>query len=223
MVDSTGFGRDPVPLRLVYRDELRNYTEDMVAMAELARESMRHASQALAEQDLEAAEGAMTESDALGDIHRRCEDRALQLLARETPVATELRQVLAYIHVGQDLMRMSSLAKSVSKIARQYHPSPTLPADIVPLVMDMAKAADTMAERVCAMITDGTQELSLDDADDVIDTISAELTDAAKSEAWQYTNCHAVDTALISRFYERFADHCVSIARQLTFIATAER
>ena len=47
--------------------------------------------------------------------------------------------------------------------------------------------------------------------------------DAAKSEAWQYTNCHAVDTALISRFYERFADHCVSIARQLTFIATAER
>ena len=223
MVDSTGFGRDPVPLRLVYRDELHNYTKDMVAMAELARASMRHASQALADQDLEAAEGAMTESDALGEIHRRCEHRSLQLLARETPVATELRQVLAYIHIGHDLMRMSSLAKSVSKIARQYPPSPTLPADIVPLVMDMAQAADTMAQRVCAMITDDTQELSLDDADDAIDTISAELTDAAKSEAWQYTNRHAVDTALISRFYERFADHCVSIARQLTFIATAER
>ena len=215
--------RNPVQLRTAYRDMLQAYTRDIAEMAEAARVGMLHASRALTALDLEAAESAMTESDSLAEIHRRCEERALALLARENPVATELRQILAYINIDLSLMRMSALSKSVAKIARQHHPSPALPADIVEQVTQMAQHADSMASHVCAALLEPTEGLLLDDVDDAIDTYATHLTSAAKSEAWQHSSHHAVETALVARYYERFGDHCVEIARQLTFIATGER
>lgn len=215
--------RPPVQLRTAYRDMMRAYTRDIAQMAEMARVGMLHASRAITAQDLEAAESAMSESDAIAEIHRRCEERALALLALENPVATELRQILAYLTIDLSLMRMSALAKSVAKIARQHHPSPALPAETIEQVKQMAQHADTMAAQVCAALREPAEGLSLDSVDDAIDTFATHLTSAAKSEAWQHSSCHAVETALVARYYERFADHCVDIARQLTFIATGER
>ena len=213
----------PRHLRTAYRDVLQAYTRDIADMAAMTREGMLHASDALLNQDLEAAESAMTESDAIMEVHLRCQDRALALLARENPVATELRLVLAYINIDHHLTRMSSLSKSVAKIARQHHPRPALPEGIMEQVGRMADAANTMAQQVCTALGGSQEGLSLVDVDDAVDAIATALVADAKSEAWQHSRCHAVETALLARYFERFADHCVDIARQLTFVATGER
>lgn len=214
-----------VKLRLEYRELLGDYTRDIAEMCELARLAMLHASRALGGQDLEAAENAMTESDKLIDVHLRCEDRAMLLLSRQNPVATDLRQVLAYIHMERNLTRMGNLAKLVAKIARQHHPSPALPDDVLADIIDMAQLCDQMAARAAALIATPKVKDALDlvTEDEPIDAAARSLTAEASGEDWPYTNRDAVETALICRYYERFADHCVDIGRHIIFMVTSMR
>ncbi|WP_284523303.1 phosphate signaling complex PhoU family protein [Corynebacterium aquatimens] len=192
-------------------------------MCELARVNLLHATRALLDQDLEAAEDALTGSDTAVEIHCRCEDRALKLLARQSPVASDLRRVLAYIHIETDLERMSNLAKLIAKVARQHHPSPALPDDVTDRVRDMATAAERMAGRASELIATG--ELATDELvalDDTVDNTARDLTRLTCGN-WDHSSRQAVELALICRYYERFADHCVAIARQVDFMANGPR
>lgn len=214
-----------IELRTEYRRILEAYTADMVAMCELARCAMLHASRAIMSQDLEAAENAMTESDKFAEIHQRCEERALLLLARQSPVASELRQVLAYIHMERDITRMGNLAKLIAKTARQHHPNPAFPDEILATVGEMADACDHMAAAAEHLIAepDADAAASLASQDEAVDTASRGLSARAASDGWPYSNRAAVESALIARYYERFADHCVSVGRHIVFMVTGER
>lgn len=215
----------PTPLRAAYRRNLEAYTSDMLAMAKLSASAMRHASAALLELDLEAAEEAMTESDQLIALHRRCEDRAMGLLARQNPVATELRQVLSYVHVEGDLMRMGNLGKLVAAIARQHHPEAAVPEGVRGDVVKLAHATLALAERTIDLITapSVTEALALPGADDPVDALAHELTYRTLADDWPHSTRAAVELALLCRYYERFADHCVRIGRRVVFMVTGEQ
>lgn len=216
-------GRPGTRLRTEFRGALDAYQSDILEMAELARLNLANASAALLDQDLEAAEEALTGSDIAVEVHRRCEDRALVLLARQSPVASDLRQVLAYIHIETDLERMSNLAKLVAKISRQHHPEQVLPDDVVQRVRDMAGAAEEMAARVVELIASGEPaSVELVTMDDVVDDCARELARLTCGD-WPHSARQAVELALICRYYERFADHCVAIARQVDFMVHGRR
>lgn len=214
-----------VRLRLEYRELLEGYTRDVVQMCSLARLAMLHASRAVVGQDLEAAENAMTESDKIIEIHRRCEDRALLLLARQNPVATDLRQVLSYINMERDITRMGNLAKLVAKVARQHHPEPAFPSDVMETITVMAEACDQMAADAGRLIAAPkvAQARELAEADEAVDAASRGLVSRATGPQWPHGNRAAVEIALVARYYERFADHCVGIGRHLIFMVTGVR
>lgn len=218
-------GSQQVRLRLEYRELLDDYTRDVVEMCGLARRAMLHASRSMVTQDLEAAESAMTESDKVIEIHRRCEDRALLLLALQNPVATDLRQVLSYIHMERDITRMGNLAKLVAKVARQHHPKPSFPTEILETITRMAEACDHMAGDAGRLIATpkvaDAQALAV--ADEAVDTASRGLVSWATGPEWAFGNRAAVEIALVARYYERFADHCVGIGRHVVFMVTGLR
>ncbi len=215
----------PVRLRAEYRDHLDAYTRDVVAMCDRARLGMLRATRALLEQDLEAAEEALNDADSLQELVQRCEERAIALLARQSPVATDLRQVMSYVHIESDLARMGALGKLVAKIARQHHPAAALPPEVAARVFDLAAAVDVLASRVRPLVATPQVEvaLSLPELDKTVDTIAQELTALATSDDWPFTHREAVETALIARFYERFADHCVAIGNRIMFMVTGLR
>ena len=215
----------PIRLRAEYRDHLDAYTRDVVAMCDLARLGMLHATRALLEQDLEASEEALNDADRLHELEQQCEDRAIALLARQNPVASDLRQVMSYMHIASDLARMGGLGKLVAKIARQHDPLGALPPDVAPRAHDLAAAADAMASHARQLVAGPQVEvaLSLPELDKDVDTIAVELTTLATSDDWPFTHRQAVETAMIARFYERFADHCVAIGNRVMFMVTGLR
>lgn len=91
-------------------------------MSDTVRGIMASATKALFEASLEDAEEALTAADSLKEIRERCEHRSMQLLARENPVATELRQVFTSIYIVEDFSRMGALAKHVANTARLRYP-----------------------------------------------------------------------------------------------------
>lgn len=214
--------RPQIKLRTAFRQRLEAYTSDILAMAQLARDNMLGAAHALINQELEAAEDALSGIDQLCEFHARCEDRAMALLARQSPVATDLRQVVSYLHIESDLTRMGNLARHVAVIARQHHPSPALPAEVGPALTDLATAVDAMAEVAVQLIEapDVEAALLLHKADQRVDAIASELTRRASSAEWQYSNREAVECALVARYFERYADHCVAIGDRVVFMVT---
>ena len=211
-------------LRRQYRSLLAGYTDAITSMCEQARSGMATASLALLDLDLEAAETAISDSDAVVDTQRQCEATALELLALQAPVASELRRVMAYIRIEEHLVRMANLAKLVAKIARQHYPEWAVPDDVRADIATMAEVVDDMATLTAEFLREPDPEAAreLDAADEPVDAAAKRLATLTKGKDWAYTPCEAVETALIARYYERFADHCVAIGQQVVFM-TGER
>lgn len=207
-------------LRTRYRALLSAYSDDIVEMCAQARSGMATASLALLDLDLEAAETAISASDAVVDTQRQCEGLALELLALQGPVASDLRRVMAHIRIEEHLVRMANLAKLVAKIARQHYPECAVPEDVRAKVAEMAVVVDDMAALTGDFLREPDSEAAreLDDVDEPVDRVAKELTALSKGKDWAHSPREAVETALIARYYERFADHCVAIGQQVVFI-----
>src|SRR5690625_6233335 len=106
-------------MRIAYRDELNAFAHDLIVMCDGVSAIMHKASQALLTAELQPAEEAISLSDELDEVRLRSEERAMELLALENPVAKDLRQVVSSIYIVEDLQRMSELAKHIANAARR--------------------------------------------------------------------------------------------------------
>jgi phosphate transport system protein len=137
-------------------------------------------------------------------------------------VATDLRVVVAAMHAVVDVERMCSLAQHVAKIARMKHPAVPIPDEVRPVFARMGVLATGLAQDAATAIErrDPLSACRLAQADDEVDALRRRIFQILFSEDWSYGVEPAVDTALIGRYYERFADHAVAIARQVSFLVT---
>jgi phosphate transport system protein len=139
-------------------------------------------------------------------------------------VATDLRTVLAAIHAAESLERMGDLALHVAKAARRRHPNPVLPDDVKPYFADMGRIAVELAKAAEKVIEnkDVDKARALEDADDEMDDLHRHLFSVIMDKDWQHGVAAAVDVTLLGRFYERFADHAVSVAKRVVFVVTGQ-
>lgn len=209
-------------LRTVYREHLEAFNKDVLEMCDAVRKIMDHASAALLEQSLEDAEVALTETDALKEISQRCEERSMSLLALHSPVAYDLRQVISAIYIVESFDRMGSLAKNVALLARQRHPSPVYPEPLHGYVQELARLVHEMgaATRKLLVEPDADSAVELHTIDEGVDDMKAYLSALVTDKDWQYTNREAVDVSMLARYYERYADRCVSVGRRMVFLIT---
>ncbi|GAA0675750.1 phosphate signaling complex protein PhoU [Kitasatospora atroaurantiaca] len=211
-------------MRDAYHEELDSISDGLVEMARLVGSAMGRATTALLDADLALAESVIAADDKVNALHHDLENRAIDLLARQQPVATDLRIVVTSLRMSADLERCGDLARHVAKVARLRFPETAVPNDLHPIVLEMGQLAQRLVSKAGQVIAtkDVDAALELERDDDAIDALHRELFSHLLDDRWQHGIETAVDVTLVGRYYERFADHAVSVAKRVVFLVTGE-
>lgn len=211
-------------MRASYHEALNSVITDLVKMTDLVTEALRGATIALLDADLGKAEKVIADDANLDALHDDLEVRCFSLLARQAPVAGELRIVVAALRMIADLARMGDLSAHVAKIARMRYPAHAVPEALNENFANMAKIAEDM------VITAGRtlKESDVDDAhkmadnDEIMDRLRTEQFQVMLGDDWPYGVQAAIDCALLGRYYERIADHAVLMGSRVIYLATGQ-
>jgi len=211
-------------MRDAYHDSLDSITDELVSMSRLVATMMHRASVALMEADRERAEAVIESDVEIDSINQEVELAATELIALQQPVATDLRMVLAAMRISTTLERMGDLAQHVAKTARMRYPDSAVPANVAPQFTEMAQVADRMGAKMAEVLGSKDVELAreIEADDDRMDALHRQVLDILLSqEPGPVTQ--AVDVTLLNRYYERYADHVVSVARRVIYLVIGER
>jgi phosphate transport system protein len=211
-------------MRDLYYDQLDGIVYDLVAMTDAVRDSVREATSALLNARAEAAEAVISGDREIDRARELIEDRALQLLATQQPVAGDLRMLVAALRMVADLERMGDLSVHVAKVARMRMPLPAVPDSVKPTMQRMAEVAESMVTSAAKILSERDVEgaLELEAEDDEMDQLRRTLFRTLLEDEWVYGIEPAVDIALLGRYYERIGDHAVSMARRVVYLVTGE-
>jgi len=211
-------------MRDLYHDELDEIGASLLAMASMASTAMERATNALLDGDLAGAERVVSDDVAIDALRRDLEARAFSLLSLQQPVATDLRVIVTTLHIVADLERMGDLALHVAKVARMRYPELAVPEELRDVISQMGTVALSLVDKVGEVIKGRDVELAkeIEAEDDSMDALHRKLFTVLLSDNWNRGTEAAIDMALLGRYYERYADHAVAIARRIVFIATGE-
>ena len=211
-------------MREEFQADLVEVSRLLVTMAEAVRAAMRKATTALLTADLKAAETVIERDVEVNELYRRVELKVADTIARQAPVASDLRTVITALHVSADLERMGDLAEHVAKTAKRRHPSPAVPAELRPVFKQMAEVADRMADKITTVLANPNADLAaeLEKDDDAMDELERDLFKVLLHDDWPYGAETAIDGALLGRFYERYADHAVNVGEQVIYLITGQ-
>ena len=209
-------------MRSEFHHQLDELTGDVATMCDLAATMMNDATFALLHDDPMASERALSGLAPLRASYTAVERRALLLLERQAPVARDLRTVVAAVHIAADADRMGGLAAHVARMARGCVPDPALPLDVRSHFAEMGRIAVNLAQaaRDAILDDDPMRANGIPHDDDRMDELHRDLFEMVTDSEWRHGAVAATDVVLLGRFYERFADHAVAIARRIVFRST---
>jgi phosphate transport system protein len=209
-------------MREAYHEQLEQLAEQQACMCGLVATAMRRATKSLLETDLTLAEQVISDDAHVEELRIATDERAFAVLALQAPVAGDLRTVVSAIHASADIKRMGGLAVHVAQAARRRHPQHVLPERVRPHFAQMGMLAVQLAVDAAQVIRSRDVDLAakLEQDDDAMDDLYRHLFTVLMAREWPHGVAAAVDVALLGRFYERFADHAVALARQVVFVVT---
>jgi phosphate transport system protein len=212
-------------MRDAYHEDLDAITDQLVEMAGLVGSMMGRATTALLDADLALAEGVISADDQVDALYNQVEQLALDLLARQQPVASDLRVLITSLRMVADLERMGDHAMHVAKVARRRYPDHAIPRELRSTVLEMGQVAQRIVEKAGSVIAgrDVALALELEADDDVMDDYQKRLFTRLLADERRHSIEAAIDVTLCGRYYERFADHAVSVARRVVYLVTGER
>ncbi|MEV0204562.1 phosphate signaling complex protein PhoU [Streptomyces sp. NPDC050788] len=211
-------------MRAAYHEELESIGDSLVEMANLVTSAMGRATSALLDADLQLAESVIAGGDTVDDLQRDMENRAVAVLARQQPVARDLRLVVTSLRMSADLERCGVLAQHVAKVARRRFPDQAVPRDLRRTILEMGQLAQRLMAQAAEVIVtrDVESALQLEKDDDRMDELHRMIFHHLLDEKWHHGVETAVDVTLVGRYYERFADHAVSVAKRVVYLVTGE-
>ncbi len=211
-------------MRDAYHEQLDSVGHTLMEMAGLVGAALERATTALLGADLPKAEAVISADDAVDALQKELDVRTLDLMARQQPVAGDLRTLVTSLRMSADLERMGDLARHIAKVARMRYPEVAIPEELRDTVAEMGRIGVELAGKVAQIIEgkDVAVALTLEDEDDAVDRLHRALFTALLSHDNPYAIETAIDVTLVGRYYERFADHAVSVAKRLVFLVTGE-
>lgn len=211
-------------MRQHYHEQLEAVTVHLVAMSKLVEQAMERSTRALLNADLALAESVIADDAAIDALAQQVEDECISMIALQQPVATELRALVGALRMSATLERMGDLAEHIAKQARLRHPNLSIPSELRATFSMMGAIATSVVQKVAGVLETRNLELAASVAaiDVEMDRMHRELFTTVLSSSWSHGVEAAIDVTLLSRFYERFADHGVSIARRIAYIVTGE-
>lgn len=210
-------------MRTLFYEQLSDLCALVGDMCGLAADAMEHATHALLQADLSAAEQVISEHARISNASLQAEEAAFKLLALQQPVASDLRSIIGSMHIATDIERMGALAVHVAKIARRRHPECAVPDQVRGCFAEMGTQAVQLARAAQEVLLsrDAANAAKLRVEDDMVDAGHRHLFSVLMDRDWRDGVRCAIDVALLGRFYERYADHAVEIGRRVVFEAGA--
>lgn len=211
-------------MRDAYADQLDSVLADLVSLSQMVQRAVGRATHALLTADAHVADQVVADDARIDALRVQVEDRAFDLLARQQPVATDLRTLIAAVRMVSDLERMGDLAVHVAKVARLRAPGQAVPAEAEPTVRRMAEVAMHMVGQVSEVI--GRRDLDaarrLEEDDEEMDELRRRSFHLLLGNSWAHGVEPAIDVALLGRYYERIGDHAVSLGKRVVYLVTGE-
>ena len=205
-----------------FHEQIDSISAQLVDMTRLAGSAMSRATTALLDADVHLAEDVITGDRNLDQARERLNDLSVDVLARAQPVATDLRIVVTALRMSADLERMGDLARHVAKVARLRYPVSAVPPSLRAHVLEMGQVAELLVARAGSVIAarDLDAAVGLEHDDDAMDDLHRRLFTILRTSQLPVET--VVDLTLLGRYYERFADHAVSVARRVIYLVTGE-
>jgi len=211
-------------MREVFEEQLEGIFTDLAGISRSVQVAVSKATEALMTGDAAIAEQVISADIEIDRARERVEDSAFELLSLQAPVAGDLRTVVAALRMVSELERMGDLSVHVAKIARLRVPEIAVPDQVRPTMSRMAKVAEDMVARIEQIILgrDVEAAIALGRDDEEMDRLRRTSFTELLSPDWAHGVEAAVDIALLGRYYERIADHAVSIANRVIFVVTGQ-
>ncbi|MBT1545747.1 phosphate signaling complex protein PhoU [Curtobacterium aurantiacum] len=211
-------------MREVFQQELQDVQERLTEIAGLVESAITRATQAFGESDVALAEEVIADDEKIDLAANSLDEIAIDILARQAPVARDLRVVVTALRVSSSLERMGDMAEHIAQLARQRFPEKVVPKGLRGTFKKMGAHDVAMAQKLTRLLASEDIALAAEirDEDDAVDELHASVFDFVLGEAWKGGPVDTVDATLASRYHERFADHAVSIAKKVEYLATGD-
>ncbi|HQR27720.1 MAG TPA: phosphate signaling complex protein PhoU [Nocardioides sp.] len=212
-------------MREAFHEQLETVFADLAAICREVENAVHYATESLMTGDAAVAEAVISADAQIDRAAERVEDRAFAILALQQPVAGDLRTVVAALRMVSELERMGDLSVHVAKIARLRVPYLAVPEDARPSMMRMAQVAQDLVARATRVIADRDVDAAaeMEKMDDEMDQLRRTSLTELLSAEWDHGVEPAVDIALLGRYYERIADHAVSVAQRVMYVVTGQQ
>jgi len=211
-------------MREVFQQELREVQERLVEISTLVATSMDNATRAFTESNVSLAEQVIAEDSKIDVAAAELDELAINILARQQPVARDLRIVVSALRISASLERMGDMAEHIAQLARYRFPEKVVPKSLRPTFAEMGQIDVQMARMIIELLQ--TEDVAIAEAirneDDKVDALHLSVFDKVLGETWKGQAVDTVDATLASRYHERFADHAVSIAKKVQYLATGD-
>lgn len=207
-------------MRVVFQQSLAEVQERLVGIAEILSNTIDDATTAFGSSDTSLAETVIDETTRISQLTSQLDELTIDILARQQPVASDLRLMVSALRMSSSLERMGDLAQHIAELARYRYPESAVPKGFKKIFNRMAEADVLMASKVTALLRDPDQKLinEVRDLDDELDELHAKVFEKVLSDKLDGNPVGVVDATLASRYHERFGDHAVSIARHVQYM-----
>ncbi|MGO2655246.1 MAG: phosphate signaling complex protein PhoU [Pseudoclavibacter sp.] len=211
-------------MRIVFQQELEEVQGKLVEISTLVSEAIEKAVTAFNESNVHLAEEVIDNDDRIDELASDLTELSIMILAKQQPVARDLRTIVSTLRITASVERMGDLAAHVAQLARYRFPDRVVPGDLRDTFMRLGALDVAIAKKVPELLA--TQDLELAEAirqaDDEVDALHKHVFDTVLSDEWKNAALDTVDVTLASRYHERFADHAVNIANMVIYLATGD-
>jgi phosphate transport system protein len=211
-------------MREVFQQELREVQERLIEIADLVALSIENATRAFNESNVSLAETVIADDNKIDAAAQELDELAINILARQQPVARDLRIVVSALRISASLERMGDMSEHIAQLARYRFPDKVVPKSLRPTFAEMGRLDVEIAQKLVELLKTEDVVIAEDirNEDDKIDALHLSVFDKVLGETWKGEAIDTVDATLASRYHERFADHAVSIAKKVQYLATGD-
>lgn len=211
-------------MRAVFQQELQEVQERLVEIATLVEISIENATRAFNESNVALADAVIADDDKIDELTVNLDELAINILARQQPVARDLRIVVSALRISASLERMGDMSEHIAQLARYRFPEKVVPKTLRSTFAELGRLDVEIAKKLTLLLQ--TEDVRIAEQirndDDRIDELHLSVFEKVLSESWKGGAEDTVDSTLASRYHERFADHAVSIAKKVQYLATGD-
>lgn len=211
-------------MREVFQQELHEVQERLIEISTLVADSIENATRAFNESDVSLAEAVIENDRKIDVLATELDELAITILARQQPVARDLRIVVSALRISASLERMGDMAEHIAQLSRYRFPEKVVPKGLRSTFREMGALDVEIARNLTELLRTQDTDIAehIRDEDDKVDALHLAVFDKVLGETWKGEAVDTVDATLASRYHERFADHAVSIAKKVQYLATGD-